>query len=215
MKFRPIRLATLVVLALTGIGPASLKAQTTSAASTAPELDQLLDSKESGLLTEWRLAGPFGSIGDLSREWQPEHDQMRKQNYSGERVVSLQFPTGKFALPAQFRREGVFYASSDVWLPNGGDWRIYTETQGGMIVFIDGMRVMQRLNKDYDFRTTSEVIHLEHGNHRVLVKFVAAAAPFHLAVMPQTGGLPKRNNKPRLHETAESQYTSAELHWPE
>ena len=61
---------------------------------------------------------------------------------------------------------------------------------------------------------TSEVLHLEHGNHRILVKFVATAAPFHLALMPQTGGLRKHNNIPSIHVSAESQYTSAELHWP-
>jgi hypothetical protein len=118
-------------------------------------------------------------------------------------------------LPARFQRNGVFYAASEVWIPNGGEWRVYAETAGSMVVFVDGKRLLQRSSDKSDLKTTSEVLHLEHGNHRILVKFVASAAPFHLAVMPQTGGLRKRNNKPNLHETAESQYTSAELRSPE
>ncbi len=212
MKLRRTRLVLALLFAGVMVCPLLLRAQQSTSLSNPPELDQLLASKESGLLTDWRVAGPFGKLPDLERAWAPERDQLRKMHYGDERIVNLQFPNGRFELPARFARRGVFYASSEVWVPNGGEWRVYAETAGSMVVFVDGKRLIQR--SPSDLKTTSEVLHLEHGNHRILVKFVAEAAPFHVAVMPQTGGLRKRNNKPNLHETAESQYTSAELHWP-
>lgn len=217
MDLRRIRPAMVLLLGIAVLCPARLAGQepSTSFASSAPELDQLLAAKESGLLTDWRIAGPFGRVSDLKRSWDPEHDQLRKQHYGEDRVLITQFANGRFELPAKLRRNGVFYAASEFWIPNSGEWRVYTETAGSMVVFVDGKSLIQRSGDKNDLKTTSEVLHLEHGNHRVLVKFVAAAAPFHLAVMPQTGGLRKRNNKPNLHETAESQYTSAELYWPE
>jgi hypothetical protein len=135
-------------------------------------------------------------------------------HYGDKRVATTQFPTGKFELPARFPRNGVFYASSEVWIPNAGEWRIYAETAVAMVVFVDGKQVIERSVAKNDVSTTSEVIHLQHGTHRVLVKFVANASPFHMAVMPQTGGLRKKNNIPDLQRKAESQYTSAELHPP-
>ena len=216
MWFRRIRLAILLLVAGAAFCPSSLNAQRAGATqlSTSAELDQLLASKESGLLTDWRVAGPFGKAGDLKHAWDPERDQLRKKQYGDDRVLALQFANGRFELPPRMHRIGVFYASSEVWIPNGGEWRVYAETAGSMVVFVDGKRLIQRAADEDNLKTTSEVLHLEHGNHRILVKFVAGAAPFHLAVMPQTGGLRKRNNKPNLHEAVEQQYTSAELHWP-
>ncbi len=210
--FASVLVATLAVLCpyrVHGQQPA------TSFSKSAPELDELLASKESGLLTEWRIAGPFGKYGELEKQWAPERDQLRKMHYGDHKVSTAQFPTGKFELPARFPRNGVFYAASEVWIPNSGEWRIYAETAGGMTVFVDGKQVIERSTEKSDVRTTSEVVHLKHGTHKVLVKFVAAAAPFHIAVMPQTGGLRKKNNIPDLQQKAESQYTSAELWWPE
>ncbi len=201
---------------VTCLAPALLAQQTTKSASSA-DLDQLLVSKDSGLLTDWRLVGPFGKTADFERIWAPERDQLSKLRYGSDRVLSFEFVTGRFELPAAnaHKPKGIYYASSEVWLPNGGDWRLYAETAGGMVVFLDGKPAIRRTGKKHDLQTTSEVVHLAHGTHRILVKFEAAAAPFHLAVMPETGGLPSRNNKPHIHRTPESQYTSAALHWPE
>jgi hypothetical protein len=216
MLLRRISLAIVLLLAGAAFcqSKPGAKQPATSLPSSTPELDQLFASKESGLLTDWRIAGPFGRMPNLNRAWGPELDQLRKLHYGDMRVSSLQFANGKFELPVRFRQNGVFYASSEIWIPNGGEWRVYAETAGGMVVFVDGKRLIQRTSDKSDLRTTSEVLHLEHGNHRVLVKFVATAAPFHLAVMPQTGGLRKHNNKPNVHVSQESEYTSAELHWP-
>lgn len=216
MSFRRIRLVIALFIAGAAVCPGRLGAQqhATSLPSNAPELDQLFASKESGLLTDWRVAGPFGRASNLDRAWDPEHDQLRKLHYGDKRVSSLQFANGRFELPVRFRQSGVFYASSEMWIPNSGEWRVYAETAGGMVVFIDGKKLIQCTSEKNDMRMTSEVLHLEHGNHRILVKFISTAAPFHLAVMPQTGGLRKHNNIPSVHVSAESQYTSAELHWP-
>jgi hypothetical protein len=213
LRNRRFALAVLVI-AFTGLTQALLAQQITKSATSA-ELDQLLVSKDSGLLTDWRLVGPFGKTPNFSRAWAPEHDQLKKSRYGADRVLSFEFVTGKFELPLAAARKanGIYYASSEVWLPTGGDWRLYAETAGEMIVFLDGKPVIHRTGKKHDLQTTSEVVHLNHGTHRVLVKFETTAAPFHLAVMPETGGLPKHNNIPKLHITPESQYTSAMLHW--
>ncbi len=203
------------LVTFTSLGPNLLGQRTTRPAASA-ELDQLLVSKDSGLLTDWRLVGPFGKTADFNHIWAPERDQLSKLRYGTDRVLSLEFVTGKFELPAPAAQKprGIYYASSEVWLPNGGDWRLYAETAGEMIVFLDGKPAIHRIGKKHDLQTTSEVVHLAHGTHRILVKFEANATPFHLAVMPETGGLPSRNNKPNIHRTPESQYTSAALHWP-
>lgn len=204
-----------IFLAFIGLAPALLAQQITKSATSA-ELDQLLVSKDSGLLTDWRVVGPFGKTPNFTRSWAPERDQMSKARYGTDRVLTYEFVTGKFELPsaAVHKAKGIYYASSEVWLPNGGDWRLYAETAGEMIVFLDGKPVIHRTGKKHDLQTTSEVVHLNHGTHRVLVKFESTAAPFHLAVMPETGGMPKHNNIPKLHITPESQYTSAALYWP-
>ena len=193
--------------------PHNVLAQISVSGSTQ-ELDQLLTSKDSGLLTDWRLVGPFGKTSEFAKAWAPEHDQLRKRTYGDHFAITLQFANGKFELPLHSPKNGVFYASSDVWLPNGGEWRIYAETAGTMTIFLDGKPALHRDIQARDLQTTSQIMHIERGTHHVLVKFTAAAAPFHLAVMPQTGGLRKRNNKPNIHLAPESEYTSAELRWP-
>jgi hypothetical protein len=205
-----------ILILFTCVTPYLLGQQITKSASSA-DLDQLLVSKDSGLLTDWRLIGPFGNTADFEHVWAPERDQLSKSHYGADRVLNLEFVTGKFELPAAAAHKpgGIYYASSEVWLPNGGDWRLYAETAGAMVVFLDGKPAIHRTGKKHDLQTTSEVVHLVTGTHRILVKFEAAAAPFHLAVMPETGGLPTRNNKPHIRSSPESQYTSAALHWPE
>ena len=206
---------TLAIVTFICLSQSLLAQQMTKSASSA-DLDQLLISKDSGLLTDWRLIGPFGKTANFGHMWAPERDQMSKSRYGTDRVLSFEFVTGKFELPAAttHKAKGIYYASSEVWLPNGGDWRLYAETAGEMIVFLDGKPAIHRIGKQHDLQTTSEVVHLAHGTHHILVKFEATAAPFHLAVMPETGGLPKHNNIPKLHHTPESQYTSATLYWP-
>ena len=215
LRIRHLIPAILVITVFTCLAPSLLAQQINKSASSA-ELDQLHVSKDSGLLTDWRLVGPFGKTDDFEHIWAPERDQLSKPRYGTDRVQSFEFVTGKFELPAAaaHKPKGIYYASSEVWLPNGGDWRLYAETAGAMIVFLDGKPAIHRTGKKHDLQTTSEVVHLAHGTHRIVVKFEAAAAPFHLAVMPETGGLPTRNNKPHIHTSPESQYTSATLHWP-
>lgn len=205
----------IVLIALILSALATGFAQQTSIPGTSQELDQLLVSKDSGLLTDFRVVGPFGKTSDFNKVFGPERDQLRKRTYGDLFAINLQFATGKFELPLHAPKNGVFYASSEVWLPNGGEWRIYAETAGTMTVFLDGKLALHRDAQQRDLRTTSQVVHIERGTHRVLVKFTATAAPFHLAVMPQTGGLRKRNNKPNIHVSLESEYTAAELHWPD
>jgi hypothetical protein len=214
VTFRSGRLVlAILTLCLTALVP-NLSAQQSIKAATSDDLDQLLISKDSGLLTDFRFVGPFGHTADLARTWAPERDQLKKPRYGGDRVLNLEFVTGKFELPAALKKNGIYYAASEVWLPTAGDWRLYAETAGAMVVFIDGKPAIHR-NSRHDLQTTSEVIHLDRGTHHVLIKFDAAAAPFHLAVMPETGALPGRSNKPNIYRSSNTEYTSAALHWPQ
>lgn len=211
--FRSGRVVIAVLsLCLTSLAP-NLLAQQSLKAATSDDLDQLLISKDSGLLTDFRFVGPFGKRTDFDRTWAPERDQLKKSRYGSDRVLNLQFVTGKFELPSDRKGKGIYYASSEVWLPTAGDWRLYAETAGGMVVFIDGKPAIRRTGQR-DLQTTSEVFHLGRGTHHILVKFDSAAAPFHLAVMPETGALPGRSNKPNIYRSQDTQYTSASLHWP-
>ncbi len=186
-----------------------LPAQAQKTTAAAPELDQLLASKESGLLTDWRVLGPLGHSTDLDHIWPAQRDQLRRKQYGSQKVVTRQFASGRFELPESVSGTGVFYAASELWLPSSSDWRVYAETAGAMIVYIDGKQIMETSSHAAVLHTTSETLRLERGNHRVLVKFAAQAAPFHIAVMPQTGVMPKRNNKPQVHLTPEAQYVPA------
>ena len=186
-----------------------------AAADGIPEFEILQQSRESGLLTDWRLIGPLGKLPnvDFDRKFAPEFDSLQQKKYGSRKVEYFQFSTGKFTIPKYLRQEGIFYASSKVFLRSGGEWRLRVETPGTMQVFIDGKLAVTR---DDRRSTLPEIIletqHLEGGDHTVMVKFVAAAAPFRIAIMAPTGGL-RRRNKPMLHAGPESQYVSAALHY--
>ena len=185
------------------------------ARESARELNELMSARESGLLTDWRVVGPFGlhpSI-DFDRQWAPERDQIRKSGYGSRKVESFQFADGQVKLPAYLARDGVFYASSHVYVRSAGDWRLFLESGGTIEVFIDGDKVLTRDDRNALQPTNlrSNLI-LSRGDHRILVKFLNGAAPFRLAIMAPTGGLRPHPNIPNFH-ASDSGYASAALHY--
>ncbi|HWR37276.1 MAG TPA: hypothetical protein VN622_15555 [Clostridia bacterium] len=203
-----------------GAGPQSdsLRFALVNAASDgAPELDLLLQSRDSGLLTDWKIVGPLGKRphADFDRKFEPETDGLNKSRYGNQRSEFFQFANGKVLLPEYMTQQGVFYAAADVSVRSGGEWRVRVESAGTLQVWIDGRLVVTR---DDRRRAQPEVIiqpqHLSLGTHRVLVKFVGTAAPFRVAIMAPSGGLRRRNNKPMMHAGPESEYVMASLpHW--
>lgn len=180
-----------------------------------PEFNLLQQSRESGLLTDWKFLGPIGKLPniDFDKKFDPEMDGLKKNIYNGKHVEYAQFVNGKFSLPSYMRKQGVFYAASRIVLRSGGDWVLRVETPGTMKVFIDGRLVITREDRR---ETVPQVIvesqHIDGGEHTVMVKFVSAAAPFRIAIMAPTGVL-RRKNKPTLHAGPEAEYVSAALHY--
>lgn len=187
------------------------------ARNSAPELKELLSARDSGLLTDWRIVGPFGlhPFIDFDRQWAPERDRIGKHVYGSRKVDFFQFADGQVKLPSSLAHDGVFYARSRVYLHSAGDWRLFLESAGTLAVFIDGEKVLTRDDR-HALQPTSlrSDLTLARGDHRILVKFLNGAVPFRLAIMAPTGGLRPHPNIPSVH-ASDSGYASAALHYGE
>jgi hypothetical protein len=171
------------------------------------DLDQAAHS--AGLLTHWRIAGPFGHYDniDFERRWPAELDQLSRQQYSNETSESAAdsqkkkaaagassllsterfwFRDGMLSLPEYFSGPGVFYAAGEVEIFVHQIYRIEALSAGAYRVFVDGKEALP-----HDARSiaapsrNSAALQLRPGRHRVLVKFTADATPLSIAVHPQ------------------------------
>jgi hypothetical protein len=182
----------------------------------ADEMDLLEQSREAGLLTDWHLEGRFGhgKGDDFTRRFVPEHEaakQAATHDTSFERrQYELVFPQGTFALPRELAsRSGVFYANSSMYLAGGGEWNVYLESGAEAAVFVDGRRVLTRGPKATGVLRGK--IHVESGYHSVMVKFIAKAAPFRVAILPLNSGSRRKNNTPYLQASPVSEYMMAKV----
>lgn len=183
-----------------------------AAADGAPGIPMLQTARESGLVTDWRVAGPFGRYPnlDFDRSFDPESIGLGLPVVAGHAVEALQFADGNFILPDYFGHEGVLYAGADTDVARSGNFYVRIESSGTMEVFVDGTSVVR---KDDRFRASPEVawskVHLVAGTHHVLVKFLASAAPFRVAVLPaQAGG--SRRGEQAISDADEAEYIAAE-----
>lgn len=157
-----------------------------AAADGMSGLSELNLARDSGLITDWRLVGPFGSYPAIAFDevWPPEQDNFSRNDYGARIAETFRFHDGTFTLPDYFDTSGVLYASAEVTLPVAGEWRLRVESAGTLDLFLDGVRV---LTKDDRFRVTPETVwkpvRLASGKHRVVVKFMAAAAPFRIGLL--------------------------------
>ncbi len=181
-------------------------------ANAFPEIDQLIASREAGLVTDWNLIGPYGknTSTDFQRSWAPERKKHEKNTSKNSRST-LRFPNGQFRLPAK-AATGVYYATSSVYLFSDGDWNVWAESANAIQIFVDGEPVLLRAGSEHDsVRAVHESVHLSRGPHSILAKFVPEASPFRVAVMPPSGGIRQKRKIP-LHELApESLVLSASL----
>jgi hypothetical protein len=157
-----------------------------AAADGLPGLSSLDLARESGLITDWRAAGPFGNYPNVAfdRVFAPEYDNLAQANYNGRVVEAFRFYDGKFNLPDYFSTTGVFYAASDLNLVSAGEYRLRAESGGTLEIFLDGASV---LKKDDRWHATPEIawttLRLSPGTHKLLVKFLPTAAPFRVALI--------------------------------
>src|SRR5207248_5609348 len=71
-------------------------------------------ARSAGIVTEWRVAGPFGRLPnvDFDRPWPPEQNGAALASQSvGE---PFDFPDGLVEPPNYFENRGVFYASAEI-----------------------------------------------------------------------------------------------------
>jgi hypothetical protein len=217
-------------------GSADHASQSGGRSGEAGSADVLENSREAGLLTDWHLLGRYGhgGRGEFARHFAPERragrpaakqtaQQAAKQTarhgddepamlpnqVSGTQHYELLFPEGNFVLPRELAgRKGVFYALSSAYLTGGGDWNVYLESGAEAAVFVDGLPVLTR--GAIATGALRGTIHAERGYHTVMVKFLAKAAPFRVAVLPLNSGSRRKNNTPYLEHSAASEYLMAE-----
>jgi hypothetical protein len=174
------------------------------------DLDQAAHS--SGLLTRWRILGPFGRFNnvDFERRWPPESQAFFRTTYLNEPDSSVSknsgktrigapadpshaiaperfwFRDGMISLPEYFSSSGVFYAASDVELPAGTRWQMDVLGSGTYEIFVDGKTALQHDSR-YAVGSSrdSTPLQLSAGYHRVLLKFTPDAAPMSVALHPQ------------------------------
>jgi len=150
--------------------------------TTALDLDKTAES--AGLLTHWRIAGPFGQFSnvDFERCWPPESPQFWK---AGNHVERFWFRDGMVPLPDYFSGTGVFYAESEVHTGVNPVSQLDVLSPGPYTISIDGRRVLVK-----DSRFTAQgnresiPLRLRPGQHRIVVKFTPDAAPFSLDLHP-------------------------------
>jgi tetratricopeptide (TPR) repeat protein len=188
-----------------------------AAADGAPGINLEKMAREAGLMTEWRVAGPFGNYPNLEfdQHWSPERDSLRPAVSEGHAVERLHFDDGMFRLPSYFSRSGVFYAAADANVTAARELVVRVESAGTLEVLIDGAVVVR---KDDRFRVSPEIawrtVELRPGAHRVLVKFLASAAPFRVALVPAMADAPPKARATAPDYAPESTYIAlAQKYW--
>jgi hypothetical protein len=181
------------------------------------DLDQAVRS--AGLLTHWRIVGPFGKYNnvDFERRWSPEADRSLRPGYPLDPESNVLkndhrmhggakadpsfaivperfwFRDGMITLPEYFPSSGVFYAAGDVELTAATRSRIGVLSSGSYEVFVDGKSALL-----HDARYAagpsrdSGSLPLAAGHHHILVKFTPDAVPLSVALHPEFR-LPARN----------------------
>ncbi len=183
-----------------------------AATDGAPGLSLADLVRETGVVTDWRIAGPFGHYPNVAfeRAWDPERDGMTRPSYGGRFVEQFRFDDGKVTVPEYFPDDGVFYAASKISVATPGDWTLHIESPGTIQAWIDGNAV---LTKDDRFHSTPEnaeaVVPLRAGAHQLLVKFLSSASPFRVALVPSSLRRALAQSPANTASTAESEYVNA------
>jgi len=191
-----------------------------AAASDGANIDLDTAAFSSGLITRWRIAGPFGRYDniDFDRRWLPETEGSFHVRYaseqdrvpltnedSGPTVAKANalhttvpehfwFRNGMITLPQYFASSGIFYAASDVAVA-AGTARIDVLSSGTYEIFVDGK---SRLLHDARYAAgptrDSTALFLAAGRHRILLKFTPDAAPISVALHPEYAIAPQKKS---------------------
>jgi hypothetical protein len=179
-----------------------------------PGLDRATLAHNSGLLTDWRIAGPFGRFGNVAYEksWPAERDALASADYDGRTVEHFRFDDGTFRLPDYFSPDGIFYAVSRLTLAASETRVLRVESPGTLDVQVDGRTV---LTKDDRLQATPETVstsvRLPAGPHDVVVKFIASAVPFRIALVPEPHS--GRSTQPFSSDIESAYVAASEKFW--
>jgi len=190
----------------------NLKLALLAAATDGANIDPDTAALSGGLLTRWRIAGPFGRYNnvDFERRWLPETERSFRERYSvepdsgslkTERLGSIAaqtnsshtivperfwFRDGMITIPDYFPSSGVFYAAGEVDLAAVAISRIDVLSSGTYEIFVDGR---SRLLHDARYAVgptwDSAALFLAAGRHRIMLKFTPDAAPISVALHPE------------------------------
>ena len=204
----------------------NLRLALVAAAADGANLDLDQASHSSGLITHWRIVGPFGRYNnvDFERRWQPETDLIFRPEYAVEqnpdaiktdrrsntaardgiaRAIAAErfwFRDGMITLPAYFPSPGIFYAAGDVEATAGTHFQIDALSSGTYEIFVDGKSALLHDSRyAAGASRDSNALRLAPGHHRVQIKFSADAAPLSVALHPQFQ-IQSRRKSP-LHES--------------
>jgi hypothetical protein len=196
----------------------NLRLALVAAAWDGARVDPDQAARSAGLLTRWRIAGPFGKYNnvDFERRWPPETDRFLKPRYPSDPepnvlkndrrmhgVITANrsaeiaperfwFRDGTITMPEYFPSSGVFYAAGEVDLAAARRSRIDVLSSGSYEVFVDGKTaLLHDVRYAAGSSKDSRSLALAAGHHRILVKFTPDAAPLSVALHPEFG-LPAR-----------------------
>jgi hypothetical protein len=196
----------------------NLRLALVAAAWDGARVDPDQAARSAGLLTRWRIAGPFGKYNnvDFERRWPPETDRFLKPRYPSDPepnvlkndrrmhgVITANrsaeiaperfwFRDGTITMPEYFPSSGVFYAAREVDLAAATRSRIDVLSSGSYEVFVDGKTaLLHDVRYAAGSSKDSRSLALAAGHHRILVKFTPDAAPLSVALHPEFG-LPAR-----------------------
>lgn len=182
-----------------------------AAAADGANIDLDTAALSSGLITRWRIAGPFGQYNnvDFDRRWLPETERSFRARYASKQdLVPLTnedsgatatkvntshttiperfwFRDGMITLPQYFASSGIFYAASDVEIP-AGKTRIDVLSSGTYEVFVDGKsRLLHDARYTVGPTRDSAALFLAAGHHRILLKFTTDSSPISVALHPE------------------------------
>jgi uncharacterized protein DUF3857 len=177
-----------------------------------PKIDLDQAARFAGLLTRWRIAGPFGQYNnlDFERPWPAELDQVAREQYSSDGAVAGAADSGKKSLPAGAKMArivkterfwfrdgmlslpdylsgpGIFYAAGEIEIAHAPLSQIEVLSSGSYAVLVDGREALLH-DARYAAGASRNIaaLRLSPGRHHVLVKFTADAVPLSVALRPQ------------------------------
>lgn len=158
--------------------PGLREALLSAAMDGAPGLDPYAVSRAAGILTDWRIVGPLGLHPLLDQQPISPADDLAQVSYQNRPVENFMFPDGRIVLPNYFSRRGVFYAATNFASLMAGNWTVRVESAGPVEVYADGQRVFRAAGRGL----SSASFDVQAGPHRILLKFIASAAPLRAAI---------------------------------